>query len=95
MAKNKSNTDFIIEADGFATITLARPEKVNGVQQAELRMREPTVGDWKIINNFKGSEADKEILGIANLCDCSPKCVEGFSLRNMARAQAAFALFTS
>jgi len=87
--------EFIVEKDGFAVITLARPEKVNGETVDALSMREPTVGDMKVVQTFKGSDAEREIFGIGNLTGLTPKEVEALSMRNFGRLQEAFKLFTS
>lgn len=85
---------YIVEEDGYAVITLFKPATVNGQKVSVLRMREPTVGDGKAIANGRGTEADKNIAAIANLCEITPKEVEALTLRNMARVQEAFELFT-
>lgn len=96
MAKKESTgRDYLRQEEGRTIINLARAETINGEKVDNVTMREPTVGDWKRMNNHSGSDADKEIFGIANLVGITPKDVEGFSLRNMARLQEAFALFTA
>lgn len=96
MAKKESTSkDYLRQEEGSTVISLARSETINGEKVEQVTMREPTVGDWKRMNNYSGSDADKEIFGIANLVGITPKEVEGFSLRNMARLQEAFALFTA
>lgn len=94
-AKSSSTPDYIAERDGFATITLASPATIAGQKVATLKMREPTVGDMKRMQRHSGDEADREIFGMASLCEISPDDVEALSLRNMSRMQEAFGLFTS
>lgn len=78
--------DFIKEAtDGGVSITL-----LNGRQIA---MREPTVEDQLAV--AKGSDAEREIALVANLCDLTPSEVKSLSLRNYRRVQAALVFLSS
>jgi hypothetical protein len=86
--------DFIKELDGVAQVTLASPATVGGVKVDSITMREPSVGDMKIVQNSRASDAEKEIAAIANLCELTTAEVEAMSLRNFGRLQAAFKLFT-
>lgn len=87
--------DYLKEGNGFIDITLAKPAKINGVEVAVLRMREPTVADMEIFQEGKGSEAKREIEQFGNLCDCTADDVRALSLRNYRRVQEAFGNFTS
>lgn len=93
--KDTFGKDYLRQEEGHIVITLARREKINGDNVETLTMREPTVADWKRSSNRAGSEADKEIFGMANLCSVTPNELEAFSLRNFTRVQEAFALFTN
>lgn len=78
--------DYISETpDGGVAITL-----LNGRQIA---MREPTVEDQLAV--AKGSDAEREISLVANLCDLSPSEVKSLSLRNYRRVQAALIFLSS
>ena len=94
-SKTKTPTDTVIERDGFAEITLTRPRQVNGMETAVLRMREPTVEDMERYQDDKGSDAQREVRMIANLCEISPDDVRKMLLRDYARLQAGVALFTT
>ncbi|MGO4521110.1 phage tail assembly protein [Dyella sp. 2RAF44] len=94
-AKNSDTPSYIAEGDGQAVITLAAPATINGEKVTQITMREPTVGDMKRLQKHKGDEAEKEIYGVSSLCEISTEDVEGLSLRNFARVQEAFALFSS
>lgn len=95
MAKSKTTpADYIEERDGYATITLASPATIGGELVDTLRMREPTVGDAKAARRAKGDEEERETIGIANLCEITPKEVDGLTLRNFGRVQEAFQRFT-
>lgn len=91
-SKTKTPTDTVIERDGFAEITLTRPRQVNGMETAVLRMREPTVEDMERYQDDKGSDAQREVRMIANLCEISPEDVRKMPLRDYARLQAGVAL---
>ncbi|AWT13627.1 phage tail assembly protein [Stenotrophomonas maltophilia] len=94
-SKTKTPTDTVIERDGFAEITLTRPRQVSGMETAVLRMREPTVEDMERYQDDKGSDAQREVRMIANLCEISPDDVRKMPLRDYARLQAGVALFTT
>ena len=78
--------DFIKEVtDLGVVITL-----LNGRQ---ISMREPTVEDQLAV--AKGSDAEREIALVANLCDLTPSEVKSLSLRNYRRVQAALVFLSS
>lgn len=90
----RSPADFVKEGNGYADITLSRAIKLNGAEVAVLRMREPTVRDVETFQDAKGNEATREIVSFANLCEITPDEVRSLPMRDYARVQAAFALFT-
>jgi len=94
-SKTKTPTDTVIERDGFAEITLTRPRQVNGMETAVLRMREPTVEDMERYQDDKGSDAQREVRMIANLCEISPDDVRKMPLRDYARLQVRRRTFTT
>jgi hypothetical protein len=56
-------------------------------------MREPTVEDMERYQDDKGSDAQREVRMIANLCEISPDDVRKMPLRDYARLQAGVALY--
>lgn len=93
---NKNNpATHVTERDGFAEITLTKPRNVEGTDTAVVRMREPTVADMERFQDDKGTDAQREVRMIANLCEISPDTLRSFPLRDYARLQAGFAVFTS
>lgn len=91
----KHPSEHVAEGNGFADITLSRAAKFNGIEQGVVRMREPTVADMEAFQEAKEGEATREINTFANLCEVSPADIRGLPMRDYARLQAAFALFTS
>ncbi len=92
---SKKTDEFIItNDDGSVTITLSRALDVNGAQLSTLTMREPTVNDQLVAAESKGSDAAKEIIFFANLCEIPPADIRRLTIRDYARVQLAFAGFT-
>lgn len=92
-SKTKTANDHVIERDGYAEVTLTRPRQVNGVETAVLRMREPTVEDMERFQDDKGSDAQREVRMIANLCEIPPDDLRKLPLRDYARLQSGVALY--
>lgn len=92
--KNKA-AGHVVERNGYAEVTLSRPRSIEGNETSVVRMREPTVEDMERFQESKGSEAQREVAMIANLCELPPDEVRKFPLRDYARMQAAFGLFTN
>lgn len=85
-----------LAADGsYVDITLTRPIEVDGAQVTALRMREPTVADQEVAVDGAGSDASREIMMFANLCEVSPDQIRKMPLKNYKRLQEAFLNFTS
>jgi hypothetical protein len=85
--------DYITEGDGYAEITLMRPLDVDGTKVPVVRMREPTVQDQLTMEANKGSDAEKEIGLMANLCMMAPGDVKKMPLRDFKRLQVAYVNF--
>lgn len=81
-------------ADGSVTVTLRRPLEISGAKIGLLHMREPTVEDQIVAGAVKGSDAEKEITLIANLCSVTPGEIRTLTLRDYRRVQEAFVGFT-
>ena len=95
MEKKNSPEDYVVEKDGFAEVTLSRPRTIEGAKVETLRVREPTVEDMERHQDGKGTDAQREVQMLANLCELPPEEIRKFPLRDYARLQAAFGLFTS
>lgn len=78
---------------GGVDIQLAKAIDIDGAQVKFLRMREPTVGDQLAMDKIQGSDADKELAMIANLCMVKPADLHQLSLRDYKKVQAAFVGF--
>jgi hypothetical protein len=85
--------DYIKQGDGVADITLTRAIKIDGADVAVVRMREPKVRDQLLMGAMEGSDADKELAVMANLCTISAADLHEMGLRDYKRLQEAFALF--
>lgn len=90
----KKTPEWLNEGAGHVDITLSRPVEIAGVQTSTLRMREPTVRDQEAATEMKGSDASREIVMFANLCDVTPDEVRNLSIRDYKRLQTAFLGFT-
>lgn len=78
--------DYITDApDGSVQIALTDGKKIT--------MREPTVEDQLAV--AKGSDAEREITLVANLCDMAPTEIKALTLRNYRRVQAALVFLSS
>jgi hypothetical protein len=81
------------EASGKNTVTLKRT--YGGVSQ--IVMREPTVqdlltADMQVKN---GSNAEKEVMMFANLCEVTPEFIKDLGVGSYERLQESYRLFTS
>jgi hypothetical protein len=90
----KKEITFVEMGDGFADITLSRPLDVDGAPVSVLRMREPTVADQIAMEKSKGTDAEREISMIANLCEVSPADINKLTMRDYKRVQGAFLGFS-
>lgn len=95
MSEKKTPADYVVERNGYAEITLSRPAKINGIEVSTLRLREPTAGDIERFQESKGSDAKREVEAFANLCEASPDDIRNLPVRDYARLQAGYALFTT
>jgi hypothetical protein len=86
---------YIVENDdGSAVVTLVKAATINGEKVTEITMREPTVGDLKRAQKSKGTDAEKDVFLIANLCEIAPADIDALTLRNYSRVSECLALFT-
>jgi hypothetical protein len=77
-------------ADGCVDIELSRPIKIDGAAVTALRMREPTVNDQLVMDAKGGSDAQKELAMMANLCAVTPDDLKQLTLRDYKRVQKVF-----
>jgi hypothetical protein len=94
-SKNQNPSDFVKEGVGYNDITLSRPASVGGAQVSSIRMREPIVADQENYQDAGRTEAAREITTFANLCEIAPDDIRKLPLRDYARLQASFTLFTN
>lgn len=80
--------------DGSVDVTLRKPLDIFGAKVGFLRMREPTVDDQIAASAIKGSDAEKEVALISNLCSIVPSDLRTLTLRDYRRVQEAFVGFT-
>lgn len=71
----------------FEDIPLSRPIDINGAKVATLRMRQPLMLDQRIIAKSTGSDEDKEVRFMANLCDVTPEDILKLALRDFKKVQ--------
>lgn len=83
-------TDFLTQGDGYVDIALASPATIAGVQTDAVRMREPLLRDQLVMSSAKGTDAEREVMLIANLCEIAPDDLKAMTLRNYTRLQKAF-----
>lgn len=76
--------------NGFVDIDLSRAIEIDGAKVKTLRMREPTVADQLASEELKGTDAAKELMTLANLCQITPDDLKGLSLRDYKKLQEAF-----
>ena len=90
----KPNTEHVRIEGAAAIVTLSRPIVVDGAERAALTMREPTARDMESFGAIAGTDATREITTFANLCEVPADAIRSLPLRDYARLQAAFGLFT-
>jgi hypothetical protein len=77
------------------TIQLQYPISVDGMVIESLTMRRPLVRDRLVAEKASGSEVEKEIRLIANLCEMAPQHIELLDLADYAKLQECLAGFLS
>ncbi|MCP3940526.1 MAG: phage tail assembly protein [Desulfobacteraceae bacterium] len=76
-------------------IQLSKKIMVNGIDVNCLQMREPKVADQLAADAYSGSDAMKEVMLFANLCDVAPDDIKQLTLQDYHKLQKAFLFFTS
>lgn len=85
---------YLEETNGVIKIELNTPIDIDGAEVSTLSMREPTVQDQLDVDSMKGTQANKEVSMLANLCEISPDDVKQMKMRNYRRLQEAYEVFT-
>lgn len=75
---------------GHVDVELTTPLKVDSAAVKVLRMREPTVDDRLVHDATEGSDGEKEIALLANLCMQTPADIRKLTLRDYAKLQKAY-----
>jgi hypothetical protein len=78
---------------GFIDVTLNRAIDVDGTPMKVLRVREPTVADQLLADEYKGSDSAKELITMANLCQVSIDDLKKLTLKDYKKLQEAFINF--
>jgi hypothetical protein len=68
-------------------IILTHPVQYNGVALKEISLRRPKVRDRLVVDRMTVSDAEKEILLIANLAEISREAIEEIDLADYANIQ--------
>ncbi len=76
-------------------VELQYPINVSGAEISVLRLRRPTVRDRLFSEKASGTEIDKEIRFIANLCDLAPSDIEQLDMADYVNVQEVLAGFLS
>ncbi len=76
-------------------IELKYPFEINGVTCDSLSIRRPKVNDRLIAEKSPGSEIEKEIRLIANLCEVSPENIMQLDLADYGSVQECLTSFLS
>ena len=76
-------------------MTLQYPIHVNGQEMTELHLRRTKVRDCLVVEKFSGSQAEKEVRFIANLCEMAPSDIEELDMADYTKVQEAVTNFLS
>jgi hypothetical protein len=68
-------------------IILAHPISYNGILLKEISLRRPKVRDRLVVDRMTASDAEKEILLIANLAEISREAIEEIDLADYSKIQ--------
>lgn len=73
-----------------ATIQLAYPVQAEGRELTQLRLRRPKVRDELAAQRPGGSDAERELRLLANLCEVAPATLEDLDMADYLRLQEAY-----
>lgn len=86
--ENKNFPNWLsFNSDGDAVIKLQKTVEINGIQQNQVIMREPTIGDVRLAKKQGKNDDETEFYLFASLIGCSPNEVEKFKLKDYSRLQ--------
>ena len=68
-------------------ITLSHPIEWNGTKVTALSMRRPKVRDMIAADKLKGSDAEKEVLAFANLCEVEKEVIQELDMQDYTNLQ--------
>ena len=89
--KNEKKNPWLDVTEAGAVIRLRRVSECNGVKIDRLSMRAPTVKDVRTARKAAGEDsADHEMQLFASLCEVSLKDLEGLTMVDYDRLQAAY-----
>ena len=77
------------------TIQLQYPVTVDGAVLEQITMRRPLVRDRLIAEKTPGSDVEKEIRLLANLCELAPDTIEKLDMADYVKLQECLAGFLS
>lgn len=88
---NKKTPSWLSVAGDRVTVTLTRPSEANGVQVDKLNLRAPTVRDMRTAQQTGGADDEQREMNLfASLAEVSTKDLEGLTLKDYTRLQAAY-----
>ena len=76
-------------------IKLSYPIEYNALPISEIAVRRPTVGDNLAAQKSAGSDAEREIRLIANLCELPPEAIQLLDMSDYASIQKVLSGFLS
>jgi hypothetical protein len=91
--KTKAAPTVTDNADGSKDIPLRKPLDVAGAKLSVLRMREPTVEDQLAMDKMPGTDAEKELFMLGNLCGLAPTDLHKLPLKDYRRVTGAYLAF--
>jgi len=77
------------------SIELKHPITINGTEVSVLQLRRPKVRDMLTAEKGGGSDAEKEILMFANLCEITPDSIQCMDLADYGALQRTYKDFLS
>ena len=89
MAK-RNTPEYIVHTEGKAEIMLSRPLEISGAKVNVLTMREPTVNDQLASEASTGTDGEKDVNYMANLCMVTPDDIKRLPLKDFQRVKEAF-----
>lgn len=76
-------------------IKLTEPIEINGAKVALLKLRRPKVRDMLVASKAPGSDAEREVMLFANLCEVEPAVIQDLDMADYLALQKAYQGFLS